>query len=123
MQSISAQEWLDKVFPAERTDAFFEALFGGAEEGAYDIRLVFRSADDERLNMAFELRQRPGKCLVCNLTYGLPQVFQKHPILNVRGVAQTLADASGWKKHHWALGATEEHNRALHSIPFTVFRD
>lgn len=123
MSSISSQEWLDTVFPAERTDAFFEALFGGAEDGAYDIRLVFRNADDARLNMAFELHQRQGKCLACNLTYGLPQVFQRHPILNVNGVAQTLAEANGWGKHHWTLGATEEHSRELHCIPFSIFRD
>ena len=32
------QSFLESIFPAERTDAFFDALFGGAEEGAYDIR-------------------------------------------------------------------------------------
>ena len=60
------QAFLDTVFPAERTDAFFDALFGGAEEGAYDIRLVCRNVSDNKAELAFELHQRPGKCLVCN---------------------------------------------------------
>lgn len=121
--SIQDQAWLDSIFPPERTDDFFEALFGGAEEGAYDIRLVYRKENPSQLEMAFELHQRPGKCLACNLTYGLPQVFQRHPILNVKAVASELAKACGWEKHHWTLGTTEEHSRALHCIPFSVFRD
>lgn len=123
MDTVCNQQWLDSIFPAERTDAFFEALFGGAEEGAYDIRLVFRSKDDVQLNFAFELHQRPGKCLACNLTYGLPQVFQRHPVINVKGVAEEVAKSCGWEKWHWALGATEERSRELHCIPFAVFKD
>ena len=86
------QAFVDEIFPAQRTDDFFDALFGGAEEGAYDIRLVCRNVTPVRAQLAFELRQRPGKCLVCNLTYGLPQVFQRHPVLNVAGVAKAVAD-------------------------------
>ena len=86
------QAFLDEIFPAQRTDDFFDALFGGAEEGAYDIRLVCRNVTPVRAQLAFELRQRPGKCLVCNLTYGLPQVFQRHPVLNVAGVAKAVAE-------------------------------
>lgn len=122
-KSVNDQQWLDSLFPPERTDAFFEALFGGAEEGAYDIRLVYRNEAENRLNMSFELHQRPGKCLVCSLTYGLPQVFQRHPLLNVNGLAQELAHACGWQNFHWSLGSTEEHSKALHCIPFTIFKD
>ena len=117
------QAFLDSVFPAERTDAFFDALFGGAEEGAYDIRLVCRNVSDDRAELAFELHQRPGKCLVCNLTYGLPQVFQRHPVLNVAGVARAIADKLGWAAGSpWKLGSTQEQSRELHCIPFVIER-
>ena len=41
LAAVFTSERLAELFPPERTDAFFEALFGGAEEGAYDIRLAF----------------------------------------------------------------------------------
>lgn len=118
------QSFLDEIFPAERTDAFFDALFGGAEEGAYDIRLICRLVEEHRVVLAFELHQRPGKCLACNLTYGLPQVFQRHPVLNVAGVASDIAHKLGWPsdKFRWRLGSTEEISRELHTIPFILER-
>lgn len=78
MQNLD-QTFLDKIFPAGRADEFFDALFGGAEEGAYDIGLVCRSVEPQKAKLAFELRQRPGKCLACNLTYGLPRFFSGTP--------------------------------------------
>ena len=118
------QTFLDKIFPAGRADEFFDALFGGAEEGAYDIGLVCRSVEPQKARLAFELRQRPGKCLVCNLTYGLPQVFQRHPILNVAGVASAVAQELGWPAEsvNWKLGHTEEVSRELHVIPLILER-
>ncbi len=116
------QTFLDEIFPATRADDFFDALFGGAEEGAYDIGLVCRQVTPETAHLAFELRQRPGKCLVCNLTYGLPQVFQRHPILNVAGVARNVAQQLGWAAESvkWKLGHTEEVSRELHAIPLII---
>ena len=116
------QAFLDGIFPPERADAFFDALFGGAEEGAYDIGLVCREVTPQTAQLAFELRQRPGKCLVCNLTYGLPQVFQRHPVLNVAGVVRSMAERLGWApdKVSWTLGHTEEISRELHAIPQTM---
>ena len=96
MSKVLDKAFLESVFPPERTEAFFDALFGGAEEGAYDIVLVCRSEGEGKAELAFELHQRPGKCLACNLTYGLPQVFQRHPILNVAGVARAVAEKLGW---------------------------
>lgn len=118
------QIFLDEIFPASRADDFFEALFGGAEEGAYDIGLVCREVSPQKAHLAFELRQRPGKCLVCNLTYGLPQVFQRHPILNVAGVASAVAHELGWPSDrvNWKLGHTEEVSRELHAIPLILER-
>ena len=121
MQDLD-QSFLDKIFPASRADEFFDALFGGAEDGAYDIGLVCRGVEAQKAKLAFELRQRPGKCLACNLTYGLPQVFQRHPILNVAGVARDVAAHLGWpaESTKWKLGHTEEVNRELHVIPLVV---
>ena len=121
MQDLD-QSFLDNIFPASRADEFFDALFGGAEDGAYDIGLVCREVEAQKVKLAFELRQRPGKCLACNLTYGLPQVFQRHPILNVAGVARDVAAHLGWpaESTKWKLGHTEEVNRELHVIPLVV---
>ena len=117
---IFTPDFLDEVFPPSRTEAFFEALFGDAEEGAYDIRLRFQDQRPEELAFAFQLHQRPGMCLACNLTYGLPQVFTRHPILAVGKVAQALCERMGLTPASWALGATREMSRNLHVIPFTI---
>ena len=118
------QKFLDETFPPERTDAFFDALFGGAEEGEYDIRLIPLGVTDKEARLAFELRQRPGKCLKCSLTYGLPQVFKRHPVLNVAAVAQAVAGRLGWEgEPGWDLGPTEEVDAETHVIPFTLVRN
>ena len=109
------QDFLDAAFPAQRTDDFFDALFGGAEEGAYDIRLVCRNVTPDRAVLAFELRRRPGK--------GLPQVFQRHPVLNVAGVAKAVAARLGWPEtNRWSLEPTEEISHELHAIPLVLER-
>ncbi len=123
--SVLNQEMLDALLPAERSDAFFEALYGDIEEGAYTIKLCARSVDDTNAHLAFELHQRPGKCLVCSLTYGLPQVFQRHPLINAAKIAKDVATALGWDAESvsFELGRTEEHGQELHSIPFVVKRN
>ena len=115
-------EWAESVFPPGRADDFFEALFGGAEDGAYDISLRFVRAMGNTYEFAFDLTQRPGKCLACNLTYGLPQVFARHPILNVKGVAAAIAGALGKDASAvtWELKPTREESSALHYIPLIV---
>lgn len=119
---IFTSEWASRIFPPERADSFFEALFGGAEEGAYDISLRFVGKHGRVYEFAFDLKQRPGKCLACNLTYGLPQVFARHPVLNVAGVAASVAEALGVKPSevNWELKSTQEVSSALHGIPFLV---
>ena len=117
---LFTQQKLDELFPADRADAFFDAMYGAAEDGAYDIRLVFRSARDKSLNFAFELHQRPGKCLACNLTYGLPQVFDRHPIINLKGLAVELGKLAGLTSPACRLGRTEEKSAQLHCIPFSL---
>ncbi len=122
MSSTLNQEFLDTLLPAERSNEFFDAMYGDAEEGAYDIKLALRSVDDQCVKLAFELHQRPEKCLVCSLTYGLPQVFQRHPLINTASMAKEIAKALGWDPESisFELGRTEEHGQALHYIPFII---
>ena len=118
-------ENLDKLFPPERADRFFEALLGDVSEGAYDIRLALTDVAGDRLELAFQLQQRPGKCLRCSLTYGLPRVFSRHPVIGLDDLVaaislelEGLADCSRWE-----MGSTREMSPTLHSIPLTVFID
>lgn len=46
---VFTPECLNDLFPIQRTNDFFDALFGDAEEGAYDIRLV---VDPRKATMA-----------------------------------------------------------------------
>ena len=81
---------LRQLFPPQRTDAFFDALFGDASEGAYDIELSFDGYDPHAKTLRFllNLRERPGCCLACNLTYGLPEVFARHPVIDLKGMVR-----------------------------------
>lgn len=117
---IFTEDTLRTIFPPERTEAFFEALFGDAEEGSYDIALAF--AGNQGQDLAFELKlvQRPGKCLACNLTYGLPQVFSRHPVIDMNGIADAVARAAGAPSADWKLGNTREISRELHVVPLTI---
>jgi hypothetical protein len=121
---VFTREKLDTLFPLERSDDFFDALYGDAAEGAYDIRLVFRAAESKTLHFAFELHQRPGKCLACNLTYGLPQVFTRHPLINLKGLVGELSGLMGWNTAEltFQLGRTEENSPELHLIPLRIQR-
>jgi hypothetical protein len=117
LDRVSAQEYLDTLLPEELSDDFFEALYGDASDGAYDIRLEFISANDKRIVLAFNLTRRPGKCLVCSLTYGLPTVFSRHPLINIKGMVEKI-EATGIKIKSWRLGDTEEQSASSHTIPF-----
>lgn len=116
------QDFLDSVFPTDRADQFFEALYGDAEEGAYDIALGFAGEKGGRLAFEFRLVQRPGQCLRCNLTYGLPEVFSRHPIINVKGVVAELEKRLEREPGSlsWELKPTREFSHELHVIPLVV---
>jgi hypothetical protein len=116
LEKIVTQDFLDSLLPPEKSDQFFEALYGDASEGAYDIRLECLSVGAKRIVLAFNLIQRPGKCLVCNLTYGLPTVFQRHPLIDIKGMVSKM-EASGLDISGWRLGETEENSPSLHVIP------
>lgn len=115
---------LDVLFPLERSDAFFEALYGDAGEGAYDIRLAFHAEEDTVLRFYFELHRRPGRCLACNLTTGLPKVFERHPVINLHGLVEALGREAGWPVEAiwWNIGATEPVSEALYRIPLALMR-
>lgn len=119
ISEIFTQEFLDTLLPPGRSDEFFEALYGDADEGAYDIKLEFISAKDERIVLAFNLTQRPDKCLVCSLTYGLPNVFSRHPLINIKGMMEKI-EAHGIIVKNWQLGQTEENSSSLHVIPLFI---
>ncbi len=121
-QNIFDDEALRQLFPATRTDRFFEALLGDSTEGAYDIALRYLQCRHDRLDFELHLMRRQGKCLACNLTYGLPQVFTRHPVIDINGLAKAIdtllngrMSVSGWE-----LGRTKEVSNDLHVIPFTL---
>lgn len=119
MENIFTRQFCDDLLPPQTSDRFFEALYGDVSEGAYDIRLECVSADTDRIVLAFNLTQRPGKCLVCSLTYGLPNVFARHPLINIKGIIQKVKDA-GVPVKDWRLGKTSENNNTLHVIPLYI---
>ena len=110
------QAFLEDLLPPDISDEFFEALYGDASEGAYDIGLEFISANEKRIVLAFSLTKREDKCLVCSLTYGLPKVFSRHPMININGMVEKIRD-KGMDVVRWQLGQTEENSSSLHMIP------
>lgn len=123
MDHIFDESRMNTIFPDSISNRFFDALLGDAEEGAYDIRLRFKQRDGNQLQFQFELARRADKCLRCSLTYGLPEVFSRHPIINLKGLAaeiDRLLDGSG-RVDQWKLGKTVEISSDLHVIPFTLF--
>ncbi len=122
MEQVLTPDVLQQIFPPERADEFFEALYGDADEGTYDIELALAGHDQDHLYLEFRLRQRPGKCMACNLTYGLPDVFSRHPIIDVTGVVKKIGSylPQGLQVSDWELGRTREASSELHTIPLTV---
>ena len=113
------------LFPEKRTNQFFDALFGDENEGAYNISLKFIKHNAKTLHFEFQLQQRPGKCLSCSLTYGLPQVFQRHPIINIKGIVAEIEHVLDHKARcvDWKLGNTREVTSQCHTIAFSIFLD
>ncbi len=122
IDNLFTPEVLKKLFPAERSNEFFDALFGDASEGAYDIHLAYRGVNQNSLVLELELHERPGKCLACNLTQGLPTVFSRHPIINVSGLVDDVNKLLSGKATctDWSLGYTEQRQKDVHVIPLTI---
>jgi hypothetical protein len=121
-QELFSAESLDRIFPIRRTNQFFEALLGDVDEGAYDIHVRFRTAEGNQLFFELQLTARPGKCLACNLTYGLPDVFKRHPIINLAGLVTDIeSQLEDHKKcMNWRVGVTQERHSDLHIIPLII---
>ncbi len=122
LKMVLTKENLATIFPKDRSNQFFEALFGDADEGSYDIELAYREHKGNTLIMELRLHERPNRCLACNLTQGLPQVFSRHPVINVQGIVkdiETLLRGS-YRCTSWSLGYTEQQNRSLHIIPLKI---
>jgi hypothetical protein len=120
--TILSQNICEKLFPEDRADRFFEALYGDVEEGAYDIHMKFKEQTRDKLKFEFQLKQRPGKCLACNLTYGLPNVFSRHPIIDINGLVQKIENLLGEqvKCTEWRLEATREMSKELHVVRLQI---
>lgn len=123
-EQIFTDQVLRSLFPLERADAFFDALFGDASEGAYDIALTYAGYDSHANTLDFflNLHERPGRCLACNLTYGLPEVFGRHPVINIKGLVGDIERLLGGAVRctDWKLGRTEQKGRSLHCIPLRI---
>lgn len=124
LEQIFTPATLATLFPPQRSNDFFDALFGDADEGAYDIALSFSGFDSGKQTLSFllNLHQRPGRCLACNLTHGLPEVFKRHPIINIKGLVAEIDKLlpSGTVCADWQLGHTIQKGRSLHCIPLQV---
>jgi hypothetical protein len=123
-RTIFSDEVLKGIFPDNRADQFFEALYGDRAEGAYTIGLKFHKYDLARKTLLFELelKELPGKCLACNLTYGLPEVFSRHPIINIKGIVKEIEKLLEDKIRcgAWSLGRTQPVSNKLHTIPLMI---
>lgn len=124
LKALFPDEVLAELFPSGRTNDFFEALFGDAAEGAYDITLRYYGYEKNTRALQFnlDLHERPGCCLVCSLTHGLPEVFSRHPVINVKGLVSEIgkrlegvATCTDWK-----LGSTVQQEKSRHTIPLTI---
>ncbi|MCI5224167.1 MAG: pancreas/duodenum homeobox protein 1 [Candidatus Electrothrix sp. AR4] len=124
MNDVFTEDVLKELFPTQRANDFFEALFGDANEGAYDISLSFQGYDEHSntLNFNLNLHERPGRCLACNLTSGLPDVFSRHKVINIAGLVNDVEKqlAGKAKCGAWTLGRTRQPDKSLHCIPLQI---
>ncbi|MBT3310531.1 MAG: pancreas/duodenum homeobox protein 1 [Desulfobacterales bacterium] len=122
IEDIISPDKFNDFLPEDVSDSFFDALYGDADEGAYDISLKFKEFSENKLTFEFHLSQRPGKCLACNLTYGLPEVFSRHPVINIKGLISKINELMNGKTKctDWKIGSTREISKELHIIPLIV---
>jgi len=124
MNDVFTDKVLQELFPPRRADDFFEALFGDADDGAYDISLRFEGHDEQSniLHFNLDLHERPGRCLACNLTSGLPEVFSRHKVIDIEGLVSDIEKKLDGraKCEAWKLGRTQQMEKKLHTIPLQI---
>ena len=123
INTLLEPDQLRRLFPPQKADEFFEALYGDRAEGAYDLELTF-SGQGEGGGLLFELllKQRPGHCLACNLTYGLPKVFEKHPVIDLKGLARDISRHLGRDggEAFWQIYPTRVISSRMHAVPLIL---
>jgi hypothetical protein len=122
LKDIFTAEACAELLPADTADRLFDALFGDASEGSYHLEIQYRTNNNETLLFDILLHERPGHCLACNLTYGLPEVFSRHPVININGIVEKINDKLGDRGQTgvWKLGATTQQSQTLHAIPLVI---
>ena len=72
--------------------------------------------------MELRLHERPNRCLACNLTQGLPQVFARHPVIDLKGLVEAIGGLLGGAMvcGEWQLGRTIQKSRSLHCLPLQI---
>jgi len=58
INTLFLPETINKIFPENLADQFFDALYGDPSEGAYNIALVFKEQKDNDLIFEFHLPLR-----------------------------------------------------------------
>ena len=123
-QDIFPPAVLQELFPADRSRNFFEALYGDNEEGAYDIELAYQgyAPKSNSLHFIFNLHERPGKCLACHLTHGLPEVFARHPVIGITDLVSKINGLLGDQGQcgEWRLDDTQNITRQLYGVPLII---
>ena len=91
IKTVLTKENLEKIFPRQRANDFFEALFGDADEGAYDIELAYREHNGSTLVMDLLLR----RLLDLGIRLARPGEFSERAFLNGKldlAQAEAVAD-------------------------------
>jgi hypothetical protein len=124
MKRVLSDDFLKELLPSSRSDDFFEALYGGAETGAFDIALAEDGLNEKtgELHLAFLLTERPGKCMACHLTTGMPSVFERHPVIDAKGIVKKIEEKLDyrWRIEGWKLGTTLPRGAKKKFIPFVI---
>lgn len=124
IKAVFTQDFLNGLFPPEKADEFFDAIYGGTEEGAFDISLRFASYNEaaNTIRLEFCLTERPGKCMACSLTSGLPPVFERHPIIDIKGIIERInkAIAPDASVDSWTIGSTTPVAPKVNVIPLIL---
>jgi len=76
IDALFTPETLQQLFPKNRTSDFFEALFGDADEGAYEIELGYGGVNGNSLTMELKTSRTPRMLSRVQLDPGITTGFQ-----------------------------------------------